>query len=571
MSSKTFEILHEKKRLKITNQVLGQGSFGTVVFAEHIENKTQFAIKIIKIDGVLDQVSEQLLQEAKAEADFLKKQTHPNIVKYEDSFQIGLHYFIVMEKCEKNLQQVIDEFEKSQSFISKEQFVNYACQTLSAIKCLHEQNYLLRDLSLKNILIDSFNQIKLCDFGLVKKIQDEKNSKAYQQSQPKGAFYYYPPELLFQVHEQEDNKKIIQDFNGDIWAFGICFFKLSGGNINLPKLYNKQEFLEKDKQQLDENLNQILLQILNYDINLRPKSIQEILLQFENIKKEMWTAEQAQILFKRYTKEKISNKLSNAFDLITICCQISQKNDIFLFQQGYIQSQLKMFHAAIKSYQNCLKVNPNQHICYYNIGNAYLEIGLFDEAIKSYQEWLKFNPKIDFFGKYYLGIAYQNNKMFNEAIKMFLECLQLDPQHFNCNLNLGSAYYKIGQMDEAKKYYCKCQKLNQNDENSSSSSFICLYNLGNIYYRQHMYLEAIQKYNECENLYSILIKNCNLDEKSFYDQCLQSSYYNLGSAYLKVKKHLESIKNYEKCIQLNKNHKNAMKQLQKLAQQNIAN
>ncbi|KAL4489340.1 hypothetical protein ABPG72_018995 [Tetrahymena utriculariae] len=284
---KINKVLQYKKNLKIINQEAGQGSFGKVVIAEDITKKTQYAIKIIKIDDGLCEVSDEKLEEAKAEADFLKKQNHPNIVKYVDQFQIGINYFIVMEKCEKNLQQVINEFQKNTSFISKEQFVSYACQTLSAIKHLHEQKCMLRDLSLNNILVDSFNQIKLCDFGLVKKVQEEENSKRFLTSQAKGAWLYQPPELLANMN----GGKVIQNFNGDIWAFGVCFFRLSGGNIDMQKYFTKEQFLNHDQQQLDQNLNKILLQILNYDPNQRPQSIEEIQLQFEKIKKEIWTKE----------------------------------------------------------------------------------------------------------------------------------------------------------------------------------------------------------------------------------------------------------------------------------------
>ncbi|KAL4489339.1 hypothetical protein ABPG72_018994 [Tetrahymena utriculariae] len=224
-----------------------------------------------------------------------------------------------------------------------------------------------------------------------------------------------------------------------------------------------------------------------------------------------------------------------------------------------------MFDAAIKSYQSCLEINPNQYICYYNLGNAYAEIGLFDEAIKYYEQWIYFNPQ-DGLGKYYLGNAYYENKKFRQAIPIYLQFLQIDSQHYNCNLNLGSAYYKIGDMDKAKRQYDYCLTLKPNDD----SSFICHYNLGNIFYKQGRYQEAIKEYKQCQNLESFLIQNYKSDEIiQTYKQCLQSSYYNLGSSFKKISNHLESINYYKKCLEIDQNHENANKQLQKLTQQNI--
>ncbi|KAL4478599.1 hypothetical protein ABPG74_006834 [Tetrahymena malaccensis] len=560
---KINKLLQQKKNLKIINCDAGQGSFGQVVIAEDIIKKTQFAIKMIKIDNDFEEICQTKLKIAKEEADFLKNQDHPNIVKYVDQFQIGITYYIVMEKCEKNLQQVVDEFKKNNSFISKEQLVSYACQILSAIDYLHKQKCMLRDLTLKNILVDSFNQIKLCDFGLVKQIKEEMNSKAFHQSQAKGAYRYYPPEVYKQVVENKEI--IIQDFNGDIWAFGVCFQLLSGGDINLMKYYSLEDFLIKDKQKLDSDLNTILLQILNYDQDKRIKSINELQRQFESIKKEIWTLEQADILYKKYLEQKNSNQLQIAFYFITLCCQISEQNDTFLFQQGYIQSHLKMFEAAIKSYQACLKINPRQYVCYFNLGVAYGEVGLFDKAKEFYKLWLQLNPQ-DFLYKQYLANAYYSKQMFQEAIQIYLQFLQLDSQHYNCNLNLGSAYYKIGNMDEAITYYNKCLNLKPNDQ----SSFICQYNLGNIYYKQGRYQEAIRAYQECQKLDQSFQQIEYSDEiAQLYKQCLESSYYNLGSAFKKINKKTESILNYKKCLEINEYHQNAKKQLEKLNAQNI--
>ncbi|KAL4498342.1 hypothetical protein ABPG72_013148 [Tetrahymena utriculariae] len=217
--------LKEKVQLQVINLDAGKGSFGQVVIAEHLISKPKYVIKILSIFDGFDSVSEYKLQEAKKEALFLRNANHPNIFKYVDEFQIGFNY----------------QYTKYSVTTSKHQFVSLACQTLSVI------NYLQYD------------------FGLAKQIQEELNSSLILTSIPKGALFYYPPELIkqLQISINQNKKEYFQDFNGDIWAFGIYFYILAGAPLNSCFQLKTKGY--KNLPYLDQSLNQILSQILSLD------------------------------------------------------------------------------------------------------------------------------------------------------------------------------------------------------------------------------------------------------------------------------------------------------------------
>ncbi|KAL4483054.1 hypothetical protein ABPG74_019080 [Tetrahymena malaccensis] len=485
---KIAQQLEQHKQLRVINLDAGKGSYGQVVIAEHLQQKSHHAVKIISIFDGVDQVSQQKLIDAKKEALFLKYINHQNIVKFYDEFQIGFNYFIVMEKCEKNLQQFIEDFKNKATEIPIQIFVNFACQILSAINYLHDQKQMLRDLSLRNILIDSENQIKLCDFGLAKQVQDELTSSLMLTSSPKGAPFYYPPELFEQYKNNlgQNKKGYIQNFNGDIWAFGICLYALAGASLD--ECFQLKSNGYQKRAHLGESLNLILSQVLSLDPSQRP-NILKLIEVFEGTKQQIWTSDGNQILYKQFLEKKQANQWYLAYQFISVCCQIQQKNEDYWFYLGITQYKLKLFSEAIKSYQKCLEINPKLDSCYYNLGIAYYNKGMLDEAIKSYQKCLEINPKKD--SCYYnLGKAYKAKGMLNEATQSYQKCLEINPKKHSCYYNLGIVYKAKGMLDEAIKSYQKSLETNPNLDR-------CYYNLGIAYDDKGMLDEAIKSYQKC--------------------------------------------------------------------------
>jgi len=85
-----------------------------------------------------------------------------------------------------------------------------------AIKYLHEQKILHRDIKLNNILIDDNNILKLSDFGISKKLEQDNFTQTAV-----GTPYYLSPEIITNTP---------YDHKSDIWMFGCTLYELAMGS-----------------------------------------------------------------------------------------------------------------------------------------------------------------------------------------------------------------------------------------------------------------------------------------------------------------------------------------------------
>ena len=140
-------------------QDLGNGSYGKVVLAKSKEDGKKFAIKVIRKD-LLNNLDKQY--EIHVEKFCLIYLSHPNIIKFNKSFQDRKHLYFVLEYCKnKDLGKLI---QKLGSFNYKlAQY--YAAEILSAISYMKKKEIYHRDLKPENIGIDEDMHLKILDFA----------------------------------------------------------------------------------------------------------------------------------------------------------------------------------------------------------------------------------------------------------------------------------------------------------------------------------------------------------------------------------------------------------------------
>lgn len=151
---------------------------------------------------------------------------HPNIVKLLD-FKIDNQPYLVMEYVQgMNLDEYIN---KITGPISINKAKNILMQLLSAIEYAHKMDVLHLDIKPSNIMINNAHQIKVLDFGISKKV-DEEHDKMFV-----GSPYYMSPEQVLQNGV---------DKSSDIYAIGITFYQMVTGQLPFPKNMNKDQVFE---------------------------------------------------------------------------------------------------------------------------------------------------------------------------------------------------------------------------------------------------------------------------------------------------------------------------------------
>jgi len=86
---------------------------------------------------------------------------------------------------------------------------------------LHANSIIYADLKPSNVLMNEYNTLKLCDFGLSKKLNDLSKPDTEDNKPKSGTPYYMAPELF-----SDDG---VYSFYSDMWALGCVLFELASG------------------------------------------------------------------------------------------------------------------------------------------------------------------------------------------------------------------------------------------------------------------------------------------------------------------------------------------------------
>ena len=140
------------------------------------------------------------------EINILKKIKNKNICNLLDYEDYNSFFYMKLEKCDYNLRNYIENKSNSYDF-------EICIGIINGLKFLYENNIVHRDLKPENILIKDFTMSKICDFGL-SKILD--NNKQYMKTIC-GTPLYMAPEIII---DKTYNNKI------DLWSLGIIFFEI---------------------------------------------------------------------------------------------------------------------------------------------------------------------------------------------------------------------------------------------------------------------------------------------------------------------------------------------------------
>mmetsp|Transcript_32023 Transcript_32023/g.96336 ORF Transcript_32023/g.96336 Transcript_32023/m.96336 type:complete len:662 (+) Transcript_32023:689-2674(+) len=193
-----------------SDHVLGHGSYGSVCLATHKASTNEYACKVLSIN----RIGPQHVDKLHAEISSMRQLDHPNIVRLREVFFAHRKIFLVMELCTGG--ELFDLVNTSIEHRTEQFATQSLTQMFSAVRYLHGNGVIHRDLKLENWLFESraSSHLKLIDFGLAKHVlANERVHGAV------GSMYYVAPEVLQHSY----------DLRCDLWSLGVIAYMLVSG------------------------------------------------------------------------------------------------------------------------------------------------------------------------------------------------------------------------------------------------------------------------------------------------------------------------------------------------------
>uniref|UniRef100_A0A9J2PYA2 Protein kinase domain-containing protein n=1 Tax=Ascaris lumbricoides TaxID=6252 RepID=A0A9J2PYA2_ASCLU len=205
--------------------VIGRGTYSTVKKAWSSRQHKTVAIKIIDKRLQSRYIKDFLPRELR----IVPTLNHDNIIKVYDVIHSGPFVCLVEEYANNGdlLRRI-----KGNIRLNEDESRFYFRQLIEALMYLKSIKVAHRDLKCENILLDSCDNVKLCDFGFARMMKDGDVSRTFC-----GSRAYAAPEILRQIP--------YNGFTVDVWSAAIVLYIMITGvmpyNSNNPrKMLNRQ-------------------------------------------------------------------------------------------------------------------------------------------------------------------------------------------------------------------------------------------------------------------------------------------------------------------------------------------
>ncbi|XP_056893448.1 MAP kinase-interacting serine/threonine-protein kinase 1 isoform X3 [Takifugu flavidus] len=218
-STGTFEDLY-----KLTDEVLGQGAYAKVQGCINLQNRQEYAVKIIEKSA--GHSRSRVFREVET---LYQCQGNRNILELIEFFEDSSCFYLVFEKlCGGSIlthiqnRKHFDELEASR----------VVRDIAQALHFLHTKGIAHRDLKLENILCENTDQVspvKICDFDLgsgVKLSSACTPITTPELTTPCGSAEYMAPEVV----EVFTDEASFYDKRCDLWSLGVILYILLSGS-----------------------------------------------------------------------------------------------------------------------------------------------------------------------------------------------------------------------------------------------------------------------------------------------------------------------------------------------------
>src|SRR5690625_287278 len=277
-------LLNERYQIKAT---IGGGGMANVYLAKDIILEREVAIKVLRLEYAND---EEFIARFDREAQSATSLSHPNIVNIYDVGEEDHILYMVMEYVEG---MTLKEYIQRNGPIEVQEALDIMKQVTIAIAHAHANDIVHRDIKPQNILIDTYGQVKVTDFGIAIALSA---TALTQTNAVLGSVHYLSPE---QARGGMATKK------SDIYSLGIVLYELLTGRlpfsgetpvaIALKHLQTDIPHVRDFNENIPQSVENIVLKAAAKDPFHRFETVQEMeealysALLPENLNEEMFT------------------------------------------------------------------------------------------------------------------------------------------------------------------------------------------------------------------------------------------------------------------------------------------
>ena len=401
-------------------KVLGEGGFGITYKGVYLQNSASVAIKELWPEkaarngntvywphSITPVERQKQVQNFQIEAHYLSQCVHSNIAKVYEWFEENNTAYLVMEFLSgKTLYQIF----KEQGKLPEHQIKRYFIQITEALKIVHHNKLLHRDIKPDNILIDHQDRAVLIDFGATKEF------------------------IAGQTREMS--------------------VTLSPGYAPLEQYsYRSQRWPATDFYALCASMYELLTEQL--PVSATDRAISDTLIPPRKLcphlsplmEKVILTGMQFRVEDRFQTADELIDALNGKF------VSPSQKRARDLVQQGELT-------AAVQAYEKYLKIEPNN-------GEAAVELALIQMHLNEIkagiaaQKAIQLQPN-DGRGYGVLGLVNCRQSNWSAGIKYLQQAAKLAPQETWIQANLAWALGKSGNWQQAEIAVTKALELDAN-------------------------------------------------------------------------------------------------------------
>ena len=169
-----------------------------------------FAVKIVSKASIAKPRAQAKL---KSEISIHRSLNHEKVVKFYDYYEDVESVYIILEYCPN---QTLNEFlrKRSSRRMAEPEAMFYIYDLIAALKYLHKNRILHRDLKLGNLFLDHNMRIKIGDFGLAAQLENDGERRRTICGTPN----YIAPEIL--------DGKNGHSYEVDVWSLGVILYTM---------------------------------------------------------------------------------------------------------------------------------------------------------------------------------------------------------------------------------------------------------------------------------------------------------------------------------------------------------